>query len=127
MFQCDHFLSSNHVGCQGIIILKTICCRSSESFPFNELICVDRKLIPLWKNKVKVRMANNNQYNFPKITSLKASGFDIHLCWLPGHVGIRGNERADRAAKTAHRTDMQLCLIPPSDFKPIIRKHITTM
>ena len=31
-----------------------------------------------------------------KLTSLKASGFDIHLCWLPGHVGIRGNERADR-------------------------------
>ena len=62
-----------------------------------------------------------------KLTSLKALGFDIHLCWLPGHVGIRGNERADRAAKTARRTDMQPCLIPPSDFKPIIRKHITAM
>ena len=62
-----------------------------------------------------------------KLTSLKASGFDIHLCWLPGHVGIRGNEHADRAAKTARRTDMQPCLIPPSDFKPIIRKHITAM
>ena len=23
-----------------------------------------------------------------KLMSLKASGFDIHLCWLPGHVGI---------------------------------------
>ena len=56
-----------------------------------------------------------------KLTSLKASGFDIHLCWLPGHVGIRGNERADRAAKTARRTDMQPCLIPPSDFKPIFK------
>ena len=22
-----------------------------------------------------------------KLMSLKASGFDIHLCWLPGHVG----------------------------------------
>ena len=62
-----------------------------------------------------------------KLTSLKASGFDIHLCWLPGHVGIHGNERADRAAKTARRTDMQPCLIPSSDFKPIIRKHITAM
>ena len=28
-----------------------------------------------------------------KLTSLKTSGFDIHLCWLPGHVGIRGTER----------------------------------
>ena len=31
-----------------------------------------------------------------KLMSLKASGFDIHLCWLPGHVSIRGNEHADR-------------------------------
>ena len=62
-----------------------------------------------------------------KLMSLKASGFDIHLCWLPGHVGILGNERADRAAKAARRTDMQPCLIPPSDIKPIIRKHITAM
>ena len=31
------------------------------------------------------------------------------------------------SAKTARRTDMHPCLIPPSDFKPIIRKHITTM
>ena len=63
-----------------------------------------------------------------KLTSLKASGFDIHLCWLPGHVGIRDNECADiGAAKMARRTDMQPCLIPPSDFKPIIRKHITAM
>ena len=34
-----------------------------------------------------------------KLTSLKASGFDVHLCWLPGHVGIRGNERAVRAGQ----------------------------
>ena len=54
-----------------------------------------------------------------QLTSLIASGFDIHLCWLLGHVGIRGNERADRAAKTARK--------PPSDFKPISRKHITAM
>ena len=27
----------------------------------------------------------------------------------------------------ARRTNMQPCLIPPSDFKPIIREHITAM
>ena len=57
----------------------------------------------------------------------QASGFDIHLRWLLGQIGICGNERADRAAKTVRRTDMQPCLIPPSDFKPIIRKHIIAM
>ena len=61
-----------------------------------------------------------------ELMSLKTLGFDIHLCWLPGHVGILGNERADRA-KVARRTDMQPCLIPPSDFKPIIHKHITAI
>ena len=39
-----------------------------------------------------------------KLNSLTASDFDIHLCWLPGPVGIPGNERADRAAKRARRT-----------------------
>ena len=34
--------------------------------------------------------------NLSKLMSLKASSFDIHLCWPPGYVGIRGNERADR-------------------------------
>ena len=29
--------------------------------------------------------------------------------------------------KMARRTDMQPCLIPPLDFKPIIHKHITAM
>ena len=52
-----------------------------------------------------------------KLTSLKASGFVIHLCWLLGHVGIHGNERADRAAKMAHRTDMQPCLNPTLGFQ----------
>ena len=46
-----------------------------------------------------------------KLTLLKASGFDIHLCWLPGHVAIRGNECAERAAKTARRTDRQTRII----------------
>ena len=32
---------------------------------------------------------------------LANSGKTIILCWIPSHVGIRGNERADEAAKSA--------------------------
>ena len=48
----------------------------------------------------------------------------IILCWLPSNTGIKGNEKADIAAKSE-------LLLPPSnfklhytDFKPIINKHL---
>jgi len=34
-------------------------------------------------------------------THLANSGKTIILCWIPSHVNIRGNERADSAAKSA--------------------------
>ena len=34
----------------------------------------------------------------------------IILCWLPSHTGIKGNEKADIAARSA-------LLLPPSNFK----------
>ena len=47
---------------------------------------------------------------FPPPSPLTASDLDIHVWWLPYHVGIPGNEGADRAAKTARRSDTQPCL-----------------
>ncbi len=35
------------------------------------------------------------------LDNLTYLGFSIKFCWVPSHVGIRGNELADRAAKTA--------------------------
>jgi len=32
---------------------------------------------------------------------LHTNNFDVILCWIPSHVGILGNEKADRAAKSA--------------------------
>ena len=34
-------------------------------------------------------------------THLANTGKAIILCWIPSHVNIRGNERADTAAKSA--------------------------
>ena len=55
---------------------------------------------------------------------LATAGYNIHLCWVPGHANIQGNERADRAAKKALNCDVKTCLIPHSDLKPLIITHI---
>ena len=60
------------------------------------------------------RPSQNRRSHYRTLNSLTASDLDIHLCWLPGHVGIPGNkqEHAERAAKRARRTNMQACLTP---------------
>ena len=37
---------------------------------------------------------------------LLAKDIQLHICWVPGHVGIYGNEQADKAAKIAAAADI---------------------
>ena len=48
----------------------------------------------------------------------------ILFCWLPSHVGIIGNEIADRKAKDSLHLNMSTFEIPFNNFKPLINKYI---
>ena len=42
---------------------------------------------------------------------------DIIFCWVPSHIGIQGNERADVLAKAALDKTKQFYYIPYTDSK----------
>ena len=48
---------------------------------------------------------------------------EIVLCWIPGHIGIQGNEMVDKQAKTLLSLEPTSFKISFSNFKPSINKY----
>ena len=48
----------------------------------------------------------------------------VFFCWLPSHVGISGNERADSAAKAALQKEVSDCLISYTDAYQYISQYV---
>jgi len=55
-------------------------------------------------------------------TSLMKAGKVIEFCWIPSHVNIRGNERADTVAKDALFLPPTSMKLPASELKPCISR-----
>ena len=55
---------------------------------------------------------------------LYEEGKNIEICWIPAHVGVRGNEEADKAAKEAISKNRSQIKVPVSDFLPTIKQFI---
>lgn len=50
--------------------------------------------------------------------------FSLLLYWVPGHVGITGNEKADQAAKSAIQKDLDISAVPTSDIRNSLKLSI---
>jgi ribonuclease HI len=66
------------------------------------------------------------------LTSLASRDVTVVFCWVPGHVGIQGNELADRAAKAATEKDAldddRLCANDLKNcFKSFFKKKFQTI
>ena len=48
----------------------------------------------------------------------------VKLCWIPSHIGIKGNERVDRLAKDALDLAAVNMKLPSTDFRPAINNLI---
>ena len=56
---------------------------------------------------------------------LSKSGKTVVLCWIPSHVGIPGNEKADTAAKSALSLRVTPMKIPATDLVPRVTMLIS--
>jgi len=53
---------------------------------------------------------------------------DVTFCWIPSHVGIKGNDRADAVAKAALQIPISTEIkLPYIDLKPSIAKHFQSV
>ena len=61
------------------------------------------------------------------LTYLKEVGSQIEFCWIPSHIGIKGNEKADNIAKRVIDHELYEIKLPFSDFKTRIFNYVNSL
>ena len=92
----------------------------------------NRKFVIFCDSKSVLECIDNQESRNPlmvgildSLQKLKFDGFVIKFCWIPSHVGIRGNESADQQAKSALQYNYALnSKIPHSDLIPKVKQYI---
>jgi len=57
---------------------------------------------------------------------LEKSGKHVEHCWMPSHIGITGNEKADAAAKAALHQQITFSKLPATDLYPSISQYCSS-
>ena len=59
-----------------------------------------------------------------QLTELQSNQYNIIFCWIPSHMGLSGNDRADLVARQALTSPVTEIPVPYTDFRQCISSYV---